>query len=366
MISTLRDIAESRGLDAVLISAPDNIEYFTGIPSIGDSPIILAYDKARGGFSIYVPLLEYYRYRDLAPEHVEVYAVSKTLKPPGIPLIDMDWRDIIAGFRARGKIGADASHVSPLADTLKAALGERLVDISNDIWKLRMVKSNAELNFIKGAISVTLKAILAVYSELREGVTESTLAGVFEKAAREHGAERLAFEPIIAFKPNNSYPHTLPGRKALGKRDLVLIDVGVKVGGRCSDITRMIAWGRVASSERNAIEAVIQALEAAVDAIRPGAKAGEVHEAASKVLEKHGLLHNLVHGLGHGIGVSVHEPPYLRPHNDVTLEPGMVITVEPGVYFPGKCGVRVEEVVLVTKRGARVLSEKLEEVLRPL
>lgn len=366
LISALRNITENRGLDALVLSAPDNIEYFTDVPSIGDTPVLLIYHRHHDSTSLYVPLLEYQRYRDFVPQHIDVYAVSKTLKPPGIPVIDLDWGEIAAKYKGLEKIGGDVSHISPLRDTLKTVLGERLIDISEDVWRVRMVKSDRELSLIEKATTITLRGILAVYSEIHDGITESALAGVFEKTVRGHGVERLAFDPIVAFKPNNSYPHALPGKRVLRKKDLVLIDVGVKIGGRCSDITRMIVWGGVARDERKSIEAVIEALETAIDTIKPGIKAGEVYEAAARVLDKHGLLNNFIHGLGHGIGVSVHEPPYLRPHSNTPLEPGMVFTVEPGVYFAGKYGVRVEDVVVVTKKGARILSKKFSNVLKSL
>lgn len=366
LISTLRSITESKGLDALILSAPDNIEYFTGIPSINDTPVLLVYHRRHDSTSLYVPLLEYQRYRDSVSQQVDVYAVSKTFKPPGIPVIDLDWGEIASKYKDLERVGGDTSHASSLRDTLKAVLGERLIDVSNDVWRVRMVKSDKEISLIEEATKITLKGILAIYSEMHDSVTESALAGVFEKTVREHGIEKLAFDPIVAFKPNNSYPHALPGRRALGKKDLVLIDVGVKAGGRCSDVTRLIVWGKFARDERKSVEAVVEALETAVDAIEPGIKAGEVYEVAARVLDKYGLLNNFIHGLGHGIGVSVHEPPYLRPHSDISLEPGMVFTVEPGVYFAGRYGVRVEDVVVVTKKGVRILSKKLSGVLRSL
>lgn len=366
MIEALRTIAENKGLDALVLSAPDNIEYFTGVSTIGDATLLMIYDKRHDTTSLYVPLLEYQRYRDAVPHHVNVYAVSKTLKPPHVPVVDLDWKDIIAKYKDIEKIGADVSHVSPLQRTMQAVLESKVVDISNDIWKVRMIKSNKELENIEKAARITLKGILAIYSELRDGVTETALTGVFEKTIRDHGVERLAFDPIIAFKPNNAYPHTLPGNRSLSGRDLVLVDVGVKVGGRCSDITRMILWGRPSKEERRSIEAVVEALETAIDAVKPGIKAGEVYETAVKVLESYGLRERFIHGLGHGIGVLVHEPPYLRQQSNTILEPGMVFTIEPGVYFPGEYGVRVEEVVLVTKKGARVFSRRLEKVLQAL
>ncbi|MGC8983195.1 MAG: M24 family metallopeptidase [Desulfurococcaceae archaeon] len=360
----LRELSETRGLDLLIVQAPDNIEYFTGVRTIGDATLLLTYSRRDDVARLYVPLLEYHRYRDALPGFVEVYAVSKFVKPGGIPVVSMDWKEIVVkaseGFE---KIGVDVSQGGPLQLTIYKALGERAVDVSQDIWKARMIKSEEEVLAIKEAVEVTTKGIQAVVAELRDGVTEAFLAGVFEHATRKRGAEGAAFEPIVAFKPNNAYPHTLPGNRVLSKNDLVLVDVGVKVRGRCSDITRMVLWGRPSEDEKRAIEAVVEAANTAIDAVKPGVKASEVYEVAAKVLEKYGLREKFIHGLGHGIGILVHEPPYLRAGSEHVLEPGMVFTIEPGVYEPGKYGVRVEEDVLVTKSGAEVLSRGLNLVI---
>jgi Xaa-Pro dipeptidase len=362
MLNKLRALAEEKKLDVVLISAPDNLEYFTGVPTLGDALGILVYDRRGDSFHLYVPLLEYHRYRDGLPGDVEVYAVSKSLKPVGVPTVDLDWKDIVKKY-AEATVGVDASHHGPLQRSVLQALGEKAIDVSNDVWRLRMIKDDEEIRSIVEAVRITMRGIIAVESSVRDDVTETELVGVFEKTVRDSGVDRLAFDPIIAFKPNNAYPHAVPTTRRVSRRDLILVDVGVKVRGRCSDITRMILKGRPSSEERKRLEAVVEALEAAIDAVAPGVKASEVFEAAARVLDKYGLRERFIHGLGHGIGVVVHEPPYLRMGSDVVLEPGMVFTIEPGVYFPGEYGIRVEEDVLVTKKARRVLSAKLKRVL---
>lgn len=366
LLDKLRVIAEETGVNVLIISAPDNIEYFTGVPSIGDGVALLIYDAKADATSLYVPLLEYHRYRDILPQTVNVYAVSKAIKSTDVPVVELDWGEIIGKYKELGKIGADLSHQSPIYKTIYNAIGGGAIDISDYIWKMRMIKSNDEIESISEAVKVTLRGILAVYAGLHEGVTEASLTGLFEKTVRENGVEKLAFDPIIVFKPNNAYPHALPSKKVLGSRDLVLVDVGVKVNGRCSDVTRMITWKRPTREEKASIEAVIEALDVAIDTLKPGVKASEAYEASVKVLERYGLKDKFIHGLGHGVGIIVHEPPYLRAGNNTVLEPGMVVTVEPGVYFPGKYGVRVEELVVITKKGCKVLSRGVDKVLHAL
>jgi Xaa-Pro dipeptidase len=366
-LDKLVDLAESKNLDALIISGVDNIEYFLDATVAADSPLLLVYERKDNVVSLYVPLLEYYRYRSLLPGYVSLYALSKTMKPPDIPVLEADWKDIVASVTSKWqRVGADLAHNSPLQALLVESLGEKAVNISNDIWNIRVVKSEREITAIKEAVSITSAGILAVQASVVDNVTETHLAGVFEQTVRSRGVEKMSFDPIVAFKPNNAYPHTLPGRKVIGKRDLVLVDVGVKHRGRCSDITRMIIRGRPSKEERMSLEAVVEALEVAIDAITPGVKAEDVYGVACKVLEKWGLRERFIHGLGHGLGVVVHEPPYLRAGSTTILEPNMVFTVEPGVYFNGCYGVRVEDVVVVTKRKARVLSKNLNRVLEAI
>jgi len=366
-IDKLIKLVEDKNLDSVLLSGVDNIEYFLDVTVAADSPLLLVYERRDNKISLYVPLLEYYRYRALLPEYISVYALSKTQKAPDIPVLAADWKDIVSSIASKyEKIGVDLSHNSPLQVLIFETLSGKAVNISNDIWNTRLIKTDKEITTIREAISITIAGILSVQASIANGVTESYLAGVFEHTTRSRGVEKMAFDPIIAFKPNNAYPHVLPSNKIIGKKDLVLVDVGVKYKGRCSDITRMIIRGKPDREEKRSLKAVIEALEVAIDTITPGIRAKDVYEAACKVLEKWGLRERFIHGLGHGVGIVVHEPPYLRADNTTILEPNMVFTVEPGVYFNGYYGVRVEDVIVVSKRKARVLSGNLDRVLEAI
>ncbi len=366
-IDRLVKLAEHKDLDAIILSGVDNVEYFLDVTAAADSPMLLTYMRRDNTVSLYVPLLEYYRYRSLLPEYVSIYALSKTQKAPDIPTLAVDWKDVVSSVISKcDRVGADLSHTSPLQALLVEALTGKAVNISSDIWNIRSIKTEKEIAAIREAVHITTAGVLSVQASIVDGVTESYLAGVFEHTTRSRGVEKMAFDPIVAFKPNNAFPHVLPSNRSIGRKDLVLVDVGVKYRGRCSDITRMIIRGRPSKEEKRSLQAVVEALETAIDTITPGIRAKDVYEAACKILDKWGLRERFIHGLGHGVGVVVHEPPYLRADNTSVLEPNMVITVEPGVYFNGRYGVRVEEVVVVSKRKARVLSENLERALEAI
>lgn len=366
-IDRLVKLAEHKDLDAIILSGVDNVEYFLDVTAAADSPMLLTYMRRDNTVSLYVPLLEYYRYRSLLPEYVSIYALSKTQKAPDIPTLAVDWKDVVSSVISKcDRVGADLSHTSPLQALLVEALTGKAVNISSDIWNIRSIKTEKEIAAIREAVHITTAGVLSVQASIVDGVTESYLAGVFEHTTRSRGVEKMAFDPIVAFKPNNAFPHVLPSNRSIGRKDLVLVDVGVKYRGRCSDITRMIIRGRPSKEEKRSLQAVVEALETAIDTITPGIRAKDVYEAACKILDKWGLRERFIHGLGHGVGVVVHEPPYLRADNTSVLEPNMVITVEPGVYFNGRYGVRVEEVVVVSKRKARVLSENLDRALEAI
>jgi Xaa-Pro dipeptidase len=366
-IDRLVKLAEHKDLDAIILSGVDNVEYFLDVTAAADSPMLLTYMRRDNTVSLYVPLLEYYRYRSLLPEYVSIYALSKTQKAPDIPTLAADWKDVVSSVISKcDRVGADLSHTSPLQALLVEALTGKAVNISSDIWNIRSIKTEKEIAAIREAVHITTAGVLSVQASIVDGVTESYLAGVFEHTTRSRGVEKMAFDPIVAFKPNNAFPHVLPSNRSIGRKDLVLVDVGVKYRGRCSDITRMIIRGRPSKEEKRSLQAVVEALETAIDTITPGIRAKDVYEAACKILDKWGLRERFIHGLGHGVGVVVHEPPYLRADNTSVLEPNMVITVEPGVYFNGRYGVRVEEVVVVSKRKARVLSENLDRALEAI
>ena len=366
-IDRLVKLAEHKDLDAIILSGVDNVEYFLDVTAAADSPMLLTYMRRDNTVSLYVPLLEYYRYRSLLPEYVSIYALSKTQKAPDIPTLAVDWKDVVSSVISKcDRVGADLSHTSPLQALLVEALTGKAVNISSDIWNIRSIKTEKEIAAIREAVHITTAGVLSVQASIVDGVTESYLAGVFEHTTRSRGVEKMAFDPIVAFKPNNAFPHVLPSNRSIGRKDLVLVDVGVKYRGRCSDITRMIVRGRPSKEEKRSLQAVVEALETAIDTITPGIRAKDVYEAACKILDKWGLRERFIHGLGHGVGVVVHEPPYLRADNTSVLEPNMVITVEPGVYFNGQYGVRVEEVVVVSKRKARVLSENLDRALEAI
>jgi Xaa-Pro aminopeptidase len=195
---------------------------------------------------------------------------------------------------------------------------------------------------------------------LEAGLTESEVAATLEYAARLAGAEGMSFDTIVASGERSALPHGRATNARLPKRGFVTLDFGVILDGYLSDMTRTLHMGRALPGERDVYDSVLEAQEAAVAAVAPGTTAGDVDEAARSVLRGRKLDKYFSHSTGHGVGLEIHEGPRLAAKQKQVLEQGMVITIEPGVYLPGRFGVRIEDMVLVTATGGEVLTPSVK------
>jgi Xaa-Pro aminopeptidase len=221
---------------------------------------------------------------------------------------------------------------------------------------LRMVKDSAEIAQMARAARVGCSLFEAMLPRIESGVTEIAIAAELEFLARGLGAEGMSFETIVASGARSALPHGRATEAKLPRKGFVTLDFGVILNGYCSDMTRTVHLGGASREEQFAYAAVLEAQEAAVEAVTPGASCGDVDEAARSVLRKAGLAKFFTHSTGHGVGLEIHEQPRVASGQGTRLEPGMVITVEPGIYLPGKFGIRIEDMVVVTKTGRQVLT----------
>jgi Xaa-Pro aminopeptidase len=231
------------------------------------------------------------------------------------------------------------------------------------IERFRMVKDDDELAYTRSAVSLGAKIFDRALEVLRPGIKEVEVAAEMELEARRNGADAMSFDTIIASGARSALPHGRASTQPIPSRAFVVCDFGVILSGYCSDQTRTVWVGKVGDDARQAYEAVRDAQQAAVEAVRPGVAVGEVDAAARKVLKKAGLGRYFTHSTGHGVGLEIHETPRIAGGQTELLQPGMVITIEPGVYFPGKWGVRIEDMVAVTAGGCEVLTPTGKELL---
>jgi Xaa-Pro aminopeptidase len=262
--------------------------------------------------------------------------------------------------RSKGRtLGIEAEHLTVaerkrLADLLPS--GVRLRHASGLVERARMVKDDEELGLIRAAVRLGATLFDRALEVLRPGVKEADVAAEMEYAARGAGAEEMSFPTIVASGARSALPHGRATQQAVAPGGFVVCDFGVILAGYCSDQTRTVWMGAPSEDARDAYDAVKEAQEAAIAAVRPGVSAGEVDTAARKVLRKAGLGRYFAHSTGHGVGLEIHEAPRVAAGQKELLKPGMVITIEPGVYFPGKWGVRIEDMVAVREGGCEVLT----------
>jgi Xaa-Pro aminopeptidase len=241
-------------------------------------------------------------------------------------------------------------------EQLKKTVKARFRTTAGIIETVRSIKDDNEIATIKSAAAVSAKALAQTLPYIKTGMTESELAGMLDFQIRKLGA-RNGFETIVAFGPNGSRPHHQPGNRKLKRKDAVLIDFGARYKGYCSDITRCFVIGGMTSFYKKVYDVVEQAQAAAIKIIKPGAKLTQVDAAAREVIAKAGLP-VYGHGSGHGFGLQIHEDPFLKPNGKGKLVTGQVLTIEPGIYIPGKLGIRIEDDILVTETGHRILTNK--------
>lgn len=236
------------------------------------------------------------------------------------------------------------------------------------IKEIRAIKNPKEIALMKKSAQLLWKGFEHIKSILKVGITEVEVAREFEIYCLRHGARGLAFEAIIAFGENSAKPHYHPGPVKLKKNMLVLVDIGVDVDHYHSDMTRIVFFGNVDPRLKEIYAVVRKSQRAAFEACRPGVTAGELEQVSLKVIRDAGMEHLLLHRLGHGIGLETHEFPSLTAAGDdknAVLKPGMAVTLEPGLYIPGVGGVRYEDTVIVTAKGAVNLypNDKLDPTL---
>ena len=221
---------------------------------------------------------------------------------------------------------------------------------------LRWTKDADEIAKMRKSAALGCRLFEEILGVMEPGMREDAVAAELEYRARLAGAEAMSFPTIVASGERSALPHGHATSAKLPKRGFVTLDFGVVLDGYCSDMTRTVHMGRATAGERAVYDAVLAAQEAGVAAVRAGASGGEVDEAARAVLRAQELDKWFTHSTGHGVGLEIHEGPRLAAKQNQKLEAGMIVTIEPGVYMPGKFGVRIEDMVLVTARGAEILT----------
>ncbi len=345
-LQVLRARLKKTGIDALLVTNPRDIRYLTGF--VGDDSWALIPLKGR---KVYI--LSDFRFEEqIAKEAPHAVAI---MRKKGLAHELATWTDKLR----IDKVGLQTGHVT-LAQrkAIAAQLGARRLKAINDgLYGQRAVKNPDEVKAIRKALKIQQQAFEETRQFIRPGMSEYEIAAYLEYRMRTLGADGVSFPSIVAADANASLPHAIPGSRKVRPGGIILIDWGAKWGGYCSDLTRVLALGKIKPRLREIYQIVLDAQLAAIDAIAPGKRLKDIDKVARDVIDRAGYGDRFGHSLGHGLGLDIHELPTLASRSEGVLKPGHVVTVEPGIYLPGVGGVRIEDDVLVTERGRRVLSD---------
>jgi Xaa-Pro aminopeptidase len=349
-VQGLRAKLEQEKLDAILISAAENRRYLSGFVGtagwlfITKSAAVLATD---------------FRYVEQAGIQAPGYRVDRiTGKLDWLPKLCVEFGAMHVGFESDNLTVAQFDRLKQaLAEAKEVPQGVQLRPTQGLTLGLRAVKDAEEMRLVTKAIEIADQAFDEVSAALEPGVTEEDVAWRIEQAVRRRGAEAISFDTIVGAGANGARPHHRAGGDRLKSGEPVVIDMGARYQGYCSDLTRTIVLGRPDAQFKKVYDIVLAAQSAAIEMVRPGMTGAECDAISRKVIQEAGYGDAFGHSLGHGVGLEVHESPGVGPTSQGALQEGMVFTIEPGIYLTGWGGVRIEDVVALENGRARVISK---------
>jgi Xaa-Pro aminopeptidase len=348
-VSRLRAALRRRGLSAALVTHLPNVRWLCGFSGSAGSLLVSARD---------VVFFSDFRYRAQSRGEVRGARLFEYAAGP----VEAVAAAVRHARVARLGFESDRMTVAAHGDFAAALPGLTLVPLRGIVEELRAVKDSAEVALIRRALAIAGKALRRGAGRLA-GKCEIDIASRLRAEIRRNGGDDESFPTIVASGPRAALPHGLPTGRLIGGGDLVVIDFGVRLSGYCCDITRTYSPVKWEIKSKDIYRTVLEANRAACDVIGPGVKASDVDAAAREVIERAGHGKHFGHGTGHGVGLEVHEQPILSPRSGDTLQPGMIFTVEPGIYIENFGGVRIEDMVLVTKTGREILSSRIPKLL---
>lgn len=345
------EIMANRKIDALWLFPSANMYYLTGFwPSAQDRQMLSI--LSRTGESIFVVPEMYER-------QISKYTWIKDIRAwKNKEDFEITLNNVVKELHlSKGKIALEDRTWAKFFIKIQNSFSRiKFCPASSILKESRIFKSDLEVKFLMKAGNLAKEIMNDIIEELEVGISELEISGLIEYFARKKGSQKMSFETIVSFGKNSSNPHSEPSKRRLRKRDVIMIDLGPKYKGYCSDMTRTIFIGEVPKKVRKVYEIVAKAQNRALLATKPNIKACELDEVARKVMREYGFEEFFIHGTGHGIGLDIHEAPYITKENDSKIKKGMVFTIEPGIYLTEKFGVRIEDSVLVTDDGYDILT----------
>jgi Xaa-Pro dipeptidase len=349
---------KEEGFGAMLVGPSSDLEYLTGLHFHPDERFKALVALEDGSFFHIIPELYYEEAREKLGAESEIYvwsdsegflsAVNRAKSEYGINGITIGVND---GIRAVDIID------------MKECLDVSFANGTGILEKMRLIKNEEERNNLRKAAAIADEVMGKVIEFIRPGMLERDISKKIEELFLECGAQGLAFDSIVASGPNTSRPHYNRDDRRIEEKDIIIIDMGCRYNGFCSDISRTVFVGEPTEEQRKIFDIVVRANSAAEDIVKPGVTAGQADTAARSIIREEGYGSCFLNRTGHGIGMAVHEGPYIKEGNTQVLEPGMTFSIEPGIYIAGRFGMRVEDIVLVTGNGREVLNKYTKDII---
>ncbi|GGF86965.1 M24 family metallopeptidase [Paenibacillus abyssi] len=349
-VTRLRESLSERGLEALFITNAVNRRYISGFTGSSGYLLITATNSW---------LLTDFRYMSQAPAQAPAFDVIEHAAKP-IETV----KELLAnaGIKRLG-FEQDAVVFSDYSNWSEALQGIELVPVSSVVEELRMIKDDSEIAIMQDAAKLADETLAHITGLLKPGMRESDIALEMEVFMRSRGATSSSFDTIVASGERSALPHGVASARILQDNEFVKLDFGAYYEGYCSDLTRTVFIGTPTAKHREIYEIVLEAQMHALSEIKPGMTGREADALTRDIITRYGYGDRFGHGTGHGLGMEIHEAPRLSKLSDTILTPGMTVTVEPGIYLPGFGGVRIEDDVVITDNGIKILTSSPKEFM---
>ncbi len=357
-IKKTQKLIQQNSVSAFLITNPININYLSGFTGSRGFLLITKSKAILFTDSRYIERAKY-----TVPKWMEVQDITKVWRNPKD--LKIAWQKTLKSLRIKS-LGYEGDHLTVKQfekyKKISRLKGKAMKsqDISGEIASLRAIKDKHEIALLKKSQQINIrtfeliKKFIQQQRKTKKSLREIDVAWEIKRKGFELGAEDVSFDPIVAFGKNSSIPHHQSGNTKLKQNDIILIDMGMKYKGYCSDFTRTILPKKPTKLQKEINKTVLQSQQNVIKNLKPGLTESKVDSLARDTIEQAGFSENFGHGTGHGVGLEIHESPSINQEGSQKLKSGMVLTIEPGIYIPGKFGIRIEDIALIKPKGCKI------------
>lgn len=355
-IEKLVALMNERDIDAIFIAPSEDMEFL-----IGQSPNLCErysglYITAKGEMFYVAPLLQREEMQEAVGEENKVYAWADSDGFLG------ELKKAYQDFGLIGKtIGIDGTARACNLLDIAEAIDVKLVNAKPTLEDMRVQKTEEEINALRKAAAIADEVFIELCKFIEPGLKEKDIADKIKSLFKERGCP-ISFSPIVASGPNSSRPHYNEDQRVIEKQDVIILDFGCVYNGFCSDMSRTVFVGDITDEQRRIYDIVDRSNKAGEDAAVKGVTCASVDKAARDIIDAEGHGQHFLNRLGHGIGCSVHEAPYIKGGNGRILDTGMAFSIEPGIYIPGKFGMRIEDILVITENGTEILNKAPRDI----